>query len=149
MTAYANLSGEFNPTVPTRVIFGQGKTATLGGEVASLGGKRALLLSGRTVAEQTDAVRRTQAALGDSVVGVYSGLTQRAPLFTAVEAANLAVSLEADTLVGVGGSTISDAARMIAVLMAESITTVEELRQQGHGQDMLLRPDLGGKTLPL
>jgi maleylacetate reductase len=149
MTAYANLSGEFNPTVPTRVIFGQGKTATLGGEVASLGGKRALLLSGRTVAEQTDAVRRTQAALGDSVVGVYSGLTQRAPLSTAVEAANLAVSLEADTLVGVGGSTISDAARMIAVLMAEGITTVEELRQQGHGQDMLLRPDLGGKTLPL
>ena len=149
MTAYANLSGEFNPTVPTRVIFGQGKTATLGGEVASLGGKRVLLLSGRTVAEQTDAVRRTQAALGDSVVGVYSGLTQRAPLSTAVEAANLAVSLEADTLVGVGGSTISDAARMIAVLMAEGITTVEELRQQGHGQDMMLRPDLGGKTLPL
>ena len=130
MTAYANLSGEFNPTVPSRVIFGQGKTATLGSEVSDLGGRRVLVLSGRTVAEQTDAVSRTQAALGDSVVGVYSGLTQRAPLATAVEAANLAVSLEADTLVGVGGSTISDAARMIAVLMAEGINTVEELRPQ-------------------
>ncbi len=149
MTAYANLSGEFNPTVPTRVTFGQGKTATLGGEVASLGGKRVLVLSGRTVAEQTDAVRRTQDALGAVAVGVYSGLTQRAPLSTAVEAANLAVSLEADTLVGVGGSTISDAARMIAVLMADGITTVEQLRQQGHRQDMMLCPDLVGKTLPL
>ena len=84
-----------------------------------------------------------------TVVGVYSGLTQRAPLATAVEAANLAVSLDADTLVGVGGSTISDAARMIAVLMAEGINTVEELREQGHRDDMMLRPDLDGKPLPL
>ncbi|CAI8011570.1 Dehydrogenase ALT3 [Geodia barretti] len=149
MTAYDSLNGEFNPTVPTRVIFGQGKTASLGSEVAALGGKRALVLSGRTVAEQTDAVRRTHEALGDIAVGVYSGLTQRAPLATAVEAANLAVSLEADTLVGVGGSTISDAARMIAVLMAEGITTVEELREQGHRQEMMIRPDLDGKPLPL
>ena len=149
MTAYDKLSGEFNPTVPTRVIFGQGKTATLGSEVADLGGKRVLVLSGRTVAEQTDAVRRTQEALGNSVAGVYSGLTQRAPLATAVEAANLAVSLGADTLVGVGGSTISDAARMIAVLMAEGIDNVEELRVRGHREDGMLRPDLDGKPLPL
>ena len=149
MSSYANLNGEFNPTVPTRVIFGQDKTATLGGEVADLGGKRVLVLSGRTVAEQTDAVQRTKDALGASAVGVYSGLTQRAPLSSAVEAANLAVSLEADTLVGVGGSTISDAARMIAVLMAEGITSVEELRDQGHQQDMMLRPNLDGKALPL
>ena len=149
MSAYAKLSGEFNPTVPTRVIFGQGKTATLEREVEGLGGKRVLVLSGRTVAEQTDAVIRTTEALGDSVVGVYSGLTQRAPLATAVEAANLAVSLEADTLVGVGGSTVSDAARMIAALMAEGIDNVEELRDRGHREDGMLRPNLDGKALPL
>ena len=149
MSAYAKLSGEFNPTAPTRVIFGQGKTATLEREVEGLRGKRVLVLSGRTVAEQTDAVSRTTEALGDSVVGVYSGLTQRAPLATAVEAANLAVSLEADTLVGVGGSTVSDAARMIAALMAEGIDNVEELRDRGHREDGMLRPNLDGKALPL
>ena len=149
MTAYATLSGEFNPTVPSRVIFGKGKAASLGAEVARLGGRRAFVLSGRTVVEQTNAVREVHAALGDAAVGVYSGLTQRAPLSTAVEAANLAVSLEADTLVGVGGSTISDAARMIAVLMAEGITSVDQLREQGQRQDMMMRPDLDRKTLPL
>ena len=148
MSAYANLNGEFNPTVPTRVIFGQGKTATLGEEVADLGGKRVLVLSGRTVAEQTDAVQRTTDALGTSVAGVYSGLTQRAPLSSAVEAANLAASLEADTLVGVGGSTISDAARMIAVLMAEGITTVGELREQGHQQGHDASPQPGRQGAP-
>ena len=135
--------------MPTRVVFGQGKAETLGAEVAALGGRRVLILSGRTVAEQTGTVREVHAALGDAAVGVYSGLTQRAPLSTAVEAANLAASLGADTLVGVGGSTISDAARMIAVLMADEIMTVDELREQGHRQDMMMRPNLDGKALPL
>ena len=149
MSAYSNLSGEFNPAVPSRVIFGRNKTATLGAEVAALGGKRALVLSGRSVADQTDAVRRAGEALGELSVGVYSGLTQRAPLATAVDAANLAVSLKADTLVGVGGSTISDAARMIAVLMAEGISTVDVLSERGQREEMMLRPDLDGKLLPL
>ena len=149
MTVYAGLNGEFNPTAPTRVIFGQGKADGLGREVAELGGRRALALSGRAAAQQSDVVRRTQDALGDGCVGVYSGLTQRAPLASAVEAANLAVSLGADTLVGVGGSTISDAARMIAVLMAEGINSVDELRELGRSQDMMLRPNLEGKRLPL
>ena len=82
-------------------------------------------------------------------VGVYSNLPQRAPLSTAVEAANLAVANGVDTLVGVGGSTISDAARMIAVLMAEGITTESQLRQLGEDQDMMLAPNLDGKALPI
>ena len=149
MSAYASLNGEFNPAVPTRLIFGKGKAASLGAEVSALGGRRALVLSGRTVAEQTDTVKQVHASLGETAAGVYSGLTQRAPLSTAVEAANLAVSLGADTLVGVEGSTISDAARMIVVLMAEGITSVDQLREQGHQQDMMMRPDLDRKTLPL
>lgn len=148
MTAYAALTGEFNPPVPTRVIFGQGKAAALGREVAELGGRRALVLSGRAAAQHSDVVRRTQDALGDLCVGAYSGLTQRAPLTAAVDAANLAASLGADTLVGVGGSTISDAARMIAVLMAEGINSVAQLREQGQSQDLMLRPNLDGKPLP-
>jgi len=143
------LQGEFNPAVPTRIVFGNGKIDSLKDEIQKLGGKRVLVLSGRTVAEKTDAVRRINDGLGDMSAGVYSGLTQRAPLSTAVEAANLALASGADTLVGVGGSTISDAARMITVLMAEGITTVEQLRQLGEEQDMLLSPNLDGKVLPL
>ena len=149
MTQQKLLQGEFNPAVPTRIIFGNGKIDSLKDEIQKLGGKRVLVLSGRTVAEKTDAVRRINDGLGDMSAGVYSGLTQRAPLSTAVEAANLALASGADTLVGVGGSTISDAARMIAALMAEGITTVEQLRQLGEEQDMLLSPNLDGKFLPL
>ena len=149
MTQRYPFAGEYNPTVPSRVIFGQGKVDTLAAEVEELGGKRALVLSGRSVADRTDAVRRVNTALGGISAGVYSGLTQRAPLTTAVEAANLAVSAGADTLVGIGGSTVSDAARMIAALMAEGITTVAQLRDLGNRHERMLSPDLAGKPLPL
>ena len=149
MTQQNILQGDFNPTVPTRIVFGNEKIDSLRDEVKKLGGKRVLVLSGRTVAEKTDSVRRINEGLGDLSAGVYSGLIQRAPLSTAIEAANMAVANGVDTLVGVGGSTISDAARMIAVLMAEGITTVDQLRQLGADQDMVLEPNLDGKSLPL
>ena len=149
MTQQNILQGDFDPTVPTRIVFGNEKIDSLRDEVKKLGGKRVLVLSGRTVAEKTDSVRRINEGLGDLSAGVYSGLIQRAPLSTAIEAANMAVANGVDTLVGVGGSTISDAARMIAVLMAEGITTVDQLRQLGEDQDMVLEPNLDGKSLPL
>jgi len=149
MTQQNILQGDFNPTVPTRIVFGNEKIDSLRDEIKKLGGKRVLVLSGRTVAEKTDSVRRINEGLGDLSAGVYSGLIQRAPLSTAIEAANMAVANGVDTLVGVGGSTISDAARMIAVLMAEGITTVDQLRQLGEDQDMVLEPNLDGKSLPL
>jgi alcohol dehydrogenase class IV len=148
MVSRPGLQGEFNPTVPFRVIFGQGKVSTLKGEIENLGGRRTLLLSGRSVAEKTDAVRRVASVLGDTCVGVYSGLTQRAPLATAVEATRIALQKEADTLVGVGGSTISDAARMIAVMMAEDITNEERLRELGQQHHGLLSPQLDEERLP-
>ncbi|MDE0719258.1 MAG: iron-containing alcohol dehydrogenase [Dehalococcoidia bacterium] len=149
MTQQILLQGEFDPTVSSRIVFGNGKVDFLKEEVRKLGGKRVLVLSGKTVAEKTDSVRRVNDALGDMSAGVYSNLPQRAPLSSAVEAANLAVAQGVDTLVGVGGSTISDASRMIAVLMAEGITTEARLRQLGEDQDMMLSPNLEGKTLPL
>ena len=149
MTQQTLLQGEFDPMVPSRIVFGNGKVDFLKEEVRKLGGKRVLVLSGKTVAEKTDSVRRVNDALGDMSVGVYSNLPQRAPLASAVEAANLAVAQGVDTLVGVGGSTISDASRMIAVLMTEGITTEAQLRQLGEDQDMMLSPNLEGKPLPL
>ncbi|MFQ6030091.1 MAG: iron-containing alcohol dehydrogenase [Dehalococcoidia bacterium] len=142
------LQGIFNPPVPSRVIFGRGKVAQLQGEVNQLGGKRVLLLSGKTVAEQTDSVRRVAESLGDLCVGVYSGLTQRAPLASAVAATELALANNADTLVGVGGSTIADAARTIAVMMAEEITTVDRLREVARQHDGRIQSSVQESQLP-
>lgn len=142
------LQGEFNPPVQSRVIFGRGKVAMLKEEILNLGGRRALVLSGKSVAEKTGAVNQVVQALGDSCAGVYSGLSQRAPLSTAVAAATMAVETGADTLVGVGGSTVSDASRMIAVMIAEGIKSEAQLRSLGEEHQGTLSPDLVGKQLP-
>ena len=128
----AGLNGTFEPPVPSRVIFGQGRAEDLPSELDRLGSERVMVLSGRSIAEKTDTVRRVTAALGDRCQAVYSNLPQRAPLATAVEATQIALDNAVDTLVGVGGSTISDAARMIGVMMAEGLTSEDALRKRGH-----------------
>ena len=142
-----NLSGEYIPSPRPRVVFGQGAVARLPDELERLGVKRALVLSGRTVAESTDAVSRTVSILGDTCVGVYSGLTMRAPLPAAMEATRLAIDSGADCLVGIGGSTISDAAAMIAALVARNISDAEGVRELTAGHPG--RIVLGGEQLAL
>ena len=143
------LSGEYRPPVPSRVIFGYDKISTLKMELDHLGCDRVMILSGRTVADKTETVQLVQQAVGDKLVGVYSGLSQRAPLHTAVAATKMALDLKADALVGIGGSTISDASRMIAVMMAENIVTEDNLRELGLQNSGLIQPELEGKQLPL
>ena len=128
----AGLYGTYEPPVPSKVIFGQGRAEDLPSELDRLGSQRVMVLSGRSIAEKTDTVKRVEALLGDKCLAVYSNLPQRAPLATAVEATQIALDNGVDTLVGVGGSTISDAARMIGVMMAEGLTSEDALRERGH-----------------
>ena len=53
MAESVNLQGVYHPPVPSRITFGRGKVAELGEEVDQLGGKRVLVLSGKTIAERT------------------------------------------------------------------------------------------------
>ncbi|MCY4366321.1 MAG: iron-containing alcohol dehydrogenase [Chloroflexi bacterium] len=126
------LYGTYEPPVPSKVIFGQGRGEDLPSELDWLGSQRVMVLSGRSIAERTNTVKRVEALLGDKCMAVYSNLPQRAPLATAVEATQIALDNGVDTLVGVGGSTISDAARMIGVMMAEGLTSEDALRDRGH-----------------
>ena len=128
----AGLYGTYEPPVPSKVIFGQGRAEDLASELDRLGSQRVMVLSGRSIAEKTDTVKRVASLLGDKCSAVYSNLPQRAPLATAVEATRIALDNGVDTLVGVGGSTISDAARMIGVMMAEGLTSEDALRARGH-----------------
>jgi alcohol dehydrogenase class IV len=107
-----------------------------------------MVLSGRSIAEKTATVQRVASLLGDRCLAVYSNLPQRAPLATAVEAAQIALDNNVDTLVGVGGSTISDAARMIGVMMAEGLTSEEALRERAHQGGGNFQSTADGASLP-
>lgn len=145
----AGLHGTYEPPVPSKIIFGEGRAQDLPAELDRLVSQRVMVLSGRSVAEKTDTVKRVESLLGDRCLAVYSNLPQRAPLATAVEATQIALENGVDTLVGVGGSTISDAARMIGVMMAEGLTSEEALRERGRQSGGNFQSSADGNKLPL
>ena len=145
----AGLHGTYEPPVPSKIIFGEGRGEDLPVELDRLGSRRVMVLSGRSVAEKTDTVKRVESLVGGRCLAVYSNLPQRAPLATAVEATQIALDNGVDTLVGVGGSTISDAARMIGVMMAEGLTSEDALRERGRQGGGNFQSSADGNKLPL
>lgn len=144
----AGLYGTYEPPAPSKIVFGEGRAEDLPAELDRLGSQRVMVLSGRSIAEKTETVKRVESLLGDRCLAVYSNLPQRAPLSTAVEATRIALDNGVDTLVGVGGSTISDAARMIGVMMAEGLTTEGALRERGHQGGGNFQSTADGDKLP-
>lgn len=128
----AGLQGEFTPQATPRVVFGRGALARLGDELDALGVARAFVVSGPSVADKTDLLSRVRSILGKRWVGQYSGLSMRAPLPRAVEAARSASDLGCDALVGVGGSTVSDAARVVAFMVKEGALDAAGVRALGE-----------------
>lgn len=99
--------------LPTeRVYFGAGSLSRLGDEARPYG--RAFVVTGRTLYEETDLIRRVEALLGGRHAGTYAGMGQHTP-GSAVEAASGEAALAAaDMLVGVGGGSVIDGTKAVA-----------------------------------
>jgi len=98
-----------------KVIFGQGSLDRVPGEIDKLGKKRAFILTGKTLATQTDLVRRFKGLLGDRWAGTYSGCQQHVPSHTVDEATGQAREAQADIIISFGGGSPIDAAKLVAL----------------------------------
>jgi 3-oxoacid CoA-transferase len=99
----------FLPTA--RVHFGLGSLEKLGEEVRDF--QRAFVITGRTLFEETDLVRRVEGMLGKKHAGTFSGMGQHTPGSAVEKAAEEAG--EADLLVSVGGGSVIDETKAVAV----------------------------------
>jgi maleylacetate reductase len=100
----------FLPTA--RVHFGEDAMLKLGDEARSYG--RAFVITGRSLAEKTDLIRRVEALLGDRHAGTFAGIGQHTPGGTVEKAATQAESVAADLLVAVGGGSVIDGTKAVA-----------------------------------
>jgi len=100
----------FLPT--SRVHFGAGALEKLEEEARPYG--RAFVLTGRSLNEKTDLIRRVEALLGDRHAGTFAGIGQHTPGGTVEEAASLAEDAAADLLVAVGGGSVIDGTKAVA-----------------------------------
>jgi maleylacetate reductase len=99
----------FLPT--SRVHFGAGSLGKLEEEAQAF--ERAFIITGRTLFEETDLVRRIEDTLGEKHAGTFSGMGQHTPGSAVEKAAEEAG--EADLLVSVGGGSVIDGTKAVAV----------------------------------
>jgi len=103
-----------------------GPIAGLGEELGRIGVEDALVVCGRTVGSTPAVMDPVRAGLGDRLGGVFAGTTPDKHLGTAVEAAERLTDLDADAVVGLGGGSSLDLAKVTAVV-AGSDRPVEDL----------------------
>ena len=99
---------KYSPT--SRVHFGPGSLEKLGEEVQAF--ERAFVVTGRTLSEKTDLVRRVEGLLGGKHIGTFVGMSEHTPGSAVEKAAGEAEG--ADLLVSVGGGSVIDGTKAVA-----------------------------------
>lgn len=103
-----------------KVIHGPGSVGQLPSEIDRLGGRRVLIITGRTLAYETPLVRDLEAMLGDRHAATFSGIRQHVPESGIAEAKQLAGETRADLLVSLGGGSPIDATKAVARAISDA-----------------------------
>ena len=109
------LSGEYFFLPQEHIVFGAGSLAHLADEVRRVGGQRAFLVTGNSLATHSDVVTRVEQALGSLHVGTFSSIRQHSPKGDVAKAGEQARTLKTDVLVSVGGGSPIDATKAVAL----------------------------------
>ena len=134
-----------------RVVFGVGSVRSLSDELDRLG-SRWLLLTTPSVFEKTPLVERVRELVGPRRVGTYSRSSQHVPRRNVLEATQMARRLGADGLLALGGSSIADLAKAVAMCLAENITDahgLEQMRVEFQYPNTVRLPEMSGTPPPI
>lgn len=125
----------FEFTSPTRLVFGQGTFRRLGEEAALLG-RRALLVTGTRSLAQTGHLDRAMELLSASGIEsiVYGGVPPNPTVNTVDDGAALARRERCDLVVAIGGGSVMDAGKAMAVVATHDTTARQLLVAEG-GRD--------------
>ena len=99
-------------TLPTRVIFGEGKLGQLATEIERLGARRALVLS---TPQQEDWAQKIATSLGEKSAGVFAGATMHTPVAVTETAVERVKTAGADCVVALGGGSTIGLGKAIAL----------------------------------
>ena len=102
---------------PGRIVFGRGAVAQLGAVVRRVGGSRALVICGSTVA-RTEMLDKVKAGLGDRLAAVFAEVKSHTPVEMVERGLAIFRESKADTLVTVGGGSAIDAGKAIQIRLA-------------------------------
>lgn len=138
--------GEFRLTKLENVLYGPGKVTALGRELDRRGLQRALVITGKTLG-QSPLLDRVKRALGPRLAGVFSGIRQHVPSKTLLAAVEEARKVGADCLIGFGGGSPIDAAKLVQMAILTDSATSEPI-DFSRSKTVATGPELPNFALP-
>jgi len=121
------LSGVYRQTLLDRVVYGRPALEVLAELLAEYGKTRALVVSTRSLSGPNGLASAIASELGARCVGLYGGVSAHSPRDTVIAAADEARRLEADMLVAVGGSSVTDACKVVQLAVWNGLADVAAL----------------------
>ena len=121
------LSGIYRLPAMGSVVFGKSYSEALAQEVDRLDARAILVLASGTLSRETDLVERLRQMLGNRFAGLCTRIGAHTPRTDVVAAANTAREAGADLLVTLGGGSVTDAAKMVALCLGNGVTAPEQL----------------------
>ena len=120
-------SGIYSYPGTSRIVYGADFAQALKRELDLCGERRVYVLASGTLERSTDVIRRVRDALGERYAGLCARIGAHTPRVDVVAAANAARAAQADLLLSVGGGSITDAAKMVAICLGNGISDPAEL----------------------
>ena len=121
------LQGIYRYPAMERVRYGTPFAEALAAEVEGAGAHAVFVLASGTLARDTDVLARVRAVLGNRLAGVCSKIGAHTPRIDVVAAANMAREAGADLLLTVGGGSVTDAAKMVGLCLANGVSEPAQL----------------------
>ena len=128
-----------------RVIEGVGALGQIPAELERRGLKRALLLTGKTLGASSQFTELVN-SLGDRAAGVHNNVEAHNPVKRLAELVQLAESVSADVVIGIGGGSAIDAAKLTSLGVGERIHQPGDFLRYSISHGL---PELNGTPLPV
>ncbi|KAH6676995.1 hypothetical protein F5X68DRAFT_173954 [Plectosphaerella plurivora] len=94
----------------------------------TFGSTRVYVICSKSIAEKTDSLDRLTTALGDRVAGVRIGISPHTPIAQVLEVVADAKNLNIDCLITLGAGSLTDAAKIVRLALANSASTEEDMK---------------------
>jgi len=110
-----------------RVIYGIPLVEALTQEIARLNARAVYLMASGTLSRETQVIDDVRRTLGNRLAGTCTRIASHTPRTDVVAAANEARAVRADLILTVGGGSVTDAAKMVAICLSNDITEPGDL----------------------
>jgi maleylacetate reductase len=120
-------SGVYRFPAMVRVVYGTPFAEAAVAEADRVEARAVFVLASGTLVRETDLVDRLRQALGNRFAGLCARIGAHTPRADVVAAANLARAAHADLLMTLGGGSVTDAAKMVALCLGNGIAEPDRL----------------------